>query len=496
MVEVDELCWWFLREMALMCGNYSEIEEIYYLIPHSNMDEGLRRVYNDKEVLEMADIVTKNREIVLYVVHAKQLAMVFDGVGVGSGTNKQVVGQMRKKQPAVVNNGVGVGSVINEQVDGQMRKKQHVVVFDGVGVGKDDGDKDEFLSDVEYGDSSDDELKEARQRLKKKKNVELYEIAKRLQTEAAEGKLGVGQRFTTREAFREVVAQYAVAQGKNLSFGGSNKKQLQRLEAKCLPGCHFNVYGSWDKRRACFVVKSLEEKHTCNRNMVKNIQLKATWLAKQFLEIFKSRPHWPAKEIKETARIGFKALLNAVATILQNSEHRHCARHIFAHWHKSFRAEDNTAAELAFRGYNPSLLCRAFLDTNTKVDVIVNNLAETFNGYIINSRTKHLIYMLEEIRSNLMQRLVMKRMEMEKHNKMLCPKQPNNLKTMPPHPQVIYMQQLNLQGLEEEEDSSEVGLVLGEAGVEEVLVEGEKVVEAGEDKVQCLTLANKEEQDK
>ncbi|KAL2902291.1 putative protein FAR1-RELATED SEQUENCE 10 [Bienertia sinuspersici] len=177
--------------------------------------------------------------------------------------------------------------------------------------------------------------------------------------------------------------------------------------------------------------------------MVKNKQLKATWLAKQFLEIIKSRPHWPAKEIKETA------LLNAVATILPNSEHRHYARHIFAHWHKSFRgedlklkfwtacksynmadfddaikvlAEDNTVAKLAFRGYNPSLFFRAFLDTNTKVDVIVNNLADTFNGYIINSRTKHLIYMLEEIRSNLMQRLVMKRMEMEKHNKMLCPR--------------------------------------------------------------------------
>ncbi|KAL2936938.1 Xaa-Pro aminopeptidase 1 [Bienertia sinuspersici] len=267
--------------MALKCGNYSEIEEIYYLIPYSNMDEGLRRVYNDKEVLEMADIV-----------HAKQPAMVSNGVGVGSGTNKQVVGQMRKKQSAVVFDGVGVGSVTNEQGDGQMRKKQHAVVFDGVSVGgvtneqvhgqrrkkltprkcnkegipnpavehmtteevtlgseetppnsfkkpdspiplkvllsdgetdnsdpvyepknealsddltsedfdeegeledlEDDGDKDEFLSDVEHGDSSDDELKEARQRLKKK-NAELYKIAKRLQIEAAGSKLGAEQ---------------------------------------------------------------------------------------------------------------------------------------------------------------------------------------------------------------------------------------------------------------------------------------------------------------
>ncbi|KAL2898834.1 Preterminal protein [Bienertia sinuspersici] len=365
---------------------------------------------------------------------------------------------------------------------------------------EDDGDKDEFLSDVEYGDSSDDELK--------KKNAKLYEIAKRLQIEGFEGKLraeqpanpsssallnverheplseyeqsdeeihtpvdnseeeggvgrkprvrsivvsqntdwntfvwSVGQRFTTREAFREAVAHYVVAQGNNQSFVGSNKNQLRRLEAKCLPGCPFKVYGSWDNRTACFVVKSLEEKHTCNRNMVKNKQLKATWLAKQFLEIFKSRPHWPAKEIKETVRIGFKVIIKtSLAYRVKyhahkmlhgsmrdhynncnnplNSEHRHCARHIFAHWHKSFKgedfklkfwttcksynmvdfddamkvlAEDNTAAELAFKGYSPSLFCRAFLDTNTKVDVIVKSLGETFNGYIINSRTKQLI---------------------------------------------------------------------------------------------------------
>ncbi|KAL2944395.1 hypothetical protein RDABS01_032742 [Bienertia sinuspersici] len=266
MVDVDELCWWFLREMALKCGNYNEIEEIYYLIPH-NMDE-----------------------------------VVFDGVGVGRGIDKQVDGQMRKKQPAVVFDGVGVRSVTNEQVDSQRRKKQHAVVFDGIGVGS-------VTNEQSMDDSSDDELNEARQRLKKK-NAELYEIAKRLQIEAAEGKLGaeqltnpsssallnaerheplseyeqsdeeihtpvdseeeggvgrkprvrsivvsqntdwntfvwsIGQRFTTKEAFREAVIHYAVAQGKNMSFVGSSKKQLQKLEAKCLPACPFQVYGS------------------------------------------------------------------------------------------------------------------------------------------------------------------------------------------------------------------------------------------------------------
>ena len=48
---------------------YMKIDEIYYLILGKSLDEGLKRVYNDKEVLEMTDIVAKNRFIYLYVVH-------------------------------------------------------------------------------------------------------------------------------------------------------------------------------------------------------------------------------------------------------------------------------------------------------------------------------------------------------------------------------------------------------------------------------------------
>ena len=46
-----------------------KIDEIYYLIPGKSLDEGLRRVYNAKEVLEMIDIVVANRFINLYVLH-------------------------------------------------------------------------------------------------------------------------------------------------------------------------------------------------------------------------------------------------------------------------------------------------------------------------------------------------------------------------------------------------------------------------------------------
>ncbi|KAL2941560.1 hypothetical protein RDABS01_029910 [Bienertia sinuspersici] len=62
------------------------------------------------------------------------------------------------------------------------------------------------------------------------------------------------------------------------------------------------------------------------------------------------------------------------------------------------------------------------MSTSCKADVITSNLAETFNGYIIHARNKHLVDMMEDIRAQLMQRLVVKRKEMQQHTSLLCPR--------------------------------------------------------------------------
>ena len=46
-----------LKNWPKMCGSYMKIEEVYYLIPCKSLDKGLRRVYDDKEVLQMSEIV-------------------------------------------------------------------------------------------------------------------------------------------------------------------------------------------------------------------------------------------------------------------------------------------------------------------------------------------------------------------------------------------------------------------------------------------------------
>lgn len=128
-------------------------------------------------------------------------------------------------------------------------------------------------------------------------------------------------------------------------------------------------------------------------------------------------------------------------------KHRHYARHVYSHWNKDYKGGEfikllwnitfsynmadfnenlpelenvSEATTLGFKSYSLKVFCRIYLKPDTKSDSITNNIAETFNGYIINARTKHLIHMLEYIRAQLMQRLVQKRIEMEKCTIVLC----------------------------------------------------------------------------
>ncbi|KAH9613758.1 hypothetical protein KSS87_007755 [Heliosperma pusillum] len=412
----------------------------------------------------------------------------------------------------------------------------------------------------------------------------------------------VGIRFPNPELFKEAVTRYAVAQGRDLTFDISDKARGRKLRVRCKQGCPFKLYGSWDNKLACFLVKTVDHQHTCHRTMNSNRQLKSTWVAKQFLEVFKAKPHWPAKDIIETVRRAYKVLIKksfaykvkyyahkllhgsmkehysrigsyiaalqqgnptSVFTMYTNpnvrsnpatfqrfficfdalkqgwqlgcrkvlcvdacflktflggqlisaigrdgneqmfplawavvegennesyewffqqlktslgeidgdgwtiisdqhqsilamvakefpkAEHRQCARHIFANWHKTYKGDemklmfwncakayneadfnealealrevDHKAAE-AFIACRPTLFCRAFIQTHTKNDVIVNNMAETFNAYIVDARSKHVIYMLEEIRSLLMQRIMEKKTEMEASSDVVCPR--------------------------------------------------------------------------
>ncbi|XP_042032342.1 uncharacterized protein LOC121779059 [Salvia splendens] len=154
-----------------------------------------------------------------------------------------------------------------------------------------------------------------------------------------------------------------------------------------------------------------------------------------------------------------KGLENAVQSLLPLAKHRNCARHIYANWKKTHKGpllkqlfwklvrstymeeyaitcrelekEDGQAyADLMDK--NPSRFRKAFLTPGNCSDAILNNVCECFNAYILDARSKHMLGMLDEMRTILMERLYRKSVEMESGgiNSTVCPKVRRKIEAM------------------------------------------------------------------
>ncbi|KAJ4788275.1 DEK carboxy-terminal domain protein [Rhynchospora pubera] len=75
-----------------------------------------------------------------------------------------------------------------------------------------------------------------------------------------------------------------------------------------------------------------------------------------------------------------------------------------------------------FKRKPPSEWTKSHFPTNSKCDMLLNNLCECFNKYILDARDKPIITMLEIIRTKLMRRFQVKRDEMMKYKGPICPK--------------------------------------------------------------------------
>ena len=122
--------------------------------------------------------------------------------------------------------------------------------------------------------------------------------------------------------------------------------------------------------------------------------------------------------------------------MLPGGDHRFCVRHLYANYrdsgHKGFALKDKlwvaaaayTEADfykeidelknISEYAYNYLMnidwgsWCRAWFNTSPKCDLLVNNLYECFNAYILNARDLPIISMLEMIRKKLMRRYQVK----------------------------------------------------------------------------------------
>uniref|UniRef100_A0A8I6YRB1 MULE transposase domain-containing protein n=1 Tax=Hordeum vulgare subsp. vulgare TaxID=112509 RepID=A0A8I6YRB1_HORVV len=132
-----------------------------------------------------------------------------------------------------------------------------------------------------------------------------------------------------------------------------------------------------------------------------------------------------------------KGLLAAVHLVFPHSSHRYCLRHIYANFQSAgykggdlkklvdaaayafdkcdfdvameeLRKEDKDAWEWMCN-IPPKHWARHALDTHCKTDLVVNNISEVFNSYILKVRDKPIVTMIDSIRTKLMPRYASRR---------------------------------------------------------------------------------------
>ncbi|XP_031124421.1 uncharacterized protein LOC116027130 isoform X2 [Ipomoea triloba] len=145
-----------------------------------------------------------------------------------------------------------------------------------------------------------------------------------------------------------------------------------------------------------------------------------------------------------------KGLVQAVEEVLPNVSHRNCVRHLHQNFTKDgfggqvlkrvFWAACKATTQPEFKQHieamqvlnpkaaewvserSPLHFCRAFFDTSTKSDMLLNNLCESFNSSILNARDKHIVTMVECLRIYLMKRMQHNRDTMRNNHVKICPK--------------------------------------------------------------------------
>jgi len=127
-----------------------------------------------------------------------------------------------------------------------------------------------------------------------------------------------------------------------------------------------------------------------------------------------------------------QGLLSIVSTLFPFAEHRMCARHIYANWRKKHRLQEyqkrfwkiaKAPNEQLFKHYksklaaktprgwqdlektNPIHWSRAWFRLGSNCESVDNNMSESFNSWIIESRFKPIITILEDIRIQVTRRI-------------------------------------------------------------------------------------------
>ncbi len=145
-----------------------------------------------------------------------------------------------------------------------------------------------------------------------------------------------------------------------------------------------------------------------------------------------------------------QGLVNALEDLMLGAEHRYCVKHLYANLkRKGFKGKVFKDAlwgaagalnKIQFKYYlevikgmdqrvynylekiNPKMWSRHAFFTTSCSDILLNNIAESFNAWVLEARDQSILYCMETIKRQLMNRFDKKRVGAATSTNVICPK--------------------------------------------------------------------------
>ncbi|KAL0404805.1 UNVERIFIED_CONTAM: hypothetical protein Sradi_2121300, partial [Sesamum radiatum] len=220
--------------------------------------------------------------------------------------------------------------------------------------------------------------------------------------------LVVGMKFENAAQFRVVLRDWCIRNGIDLEF---LRNEAKRVTAKCkVQGCEWRIHASPIQGGPTFQIKTIKGEHTCARTYVNRLA-NASYIAKRIENAIRDHPTIPVQQLKnrilskcnvDVSR--FKLLVAVgrdgndnmfpIAMAVVQTENRDTWG-----WFLGELLDDIGGVgtgKWSFISDRQKGLVEALKDLvpeseHSKCDILVNNLCESFNNYILEARDKPII---------------------------------------------------------------------------------------------------------
>ncbi|XP_065629274.1 uncharacterized protein LOC136067409 [Quercus suber] len=330
-VDPDRLSYFEIQGICSDVGAIST-SRYHYLIPGGNLEQGLRLIDGDDDVVYMCEIhaAWPTNKITLYVEAGEEPLAVeqpFGNEEVANDDDVHEVGQNDDDDVVVLNEGGNVdaeggqsdddwleegfeGPDFNDDVFGNVDDgpSTHAAPEgdDGPSTAPegDDGpsthaaphrttaaDNDPPLEEGEWIDppleddmesivgSDDDQPATATAAKEPEFNV---------QTDMRKPELKKGMKFPNSKVFREALREYAIKKPVDIKFKLNEKK---KISVYCINECGWRCYASQLPEELTFQIKTFNPECTCPRSF-KHSQVTSSYVAKKFMQEFDKNPNW------------------------------------------------------------------------------------------------------------------------------------------------------------------------------------------------------------